>query len=134
MQEEEARKADEASKKEAARKEAEEEEARKAEEEEEAAGLPPGKIEQLAVLVQAGGAVLVVCVALGTVAAVGLGMIDNVPSDQRATVITAAFGVIGTVVGAYTGAKLGGRSETDRDHLDMATKVGDMRGRRRGRK
>jgi hypothetical protein len=82
-------------------------------------------------LVQAGGALLVVTIALFAVLLITLLLLTKVPEDQRATVITAAFTVIGTLVGAYTGAKIGasGLEDAQKSRDAEAKKVQDLAGK-----
>ena len=58
-------------------------------------------------VIRAGGLVLVVIFAMvvvGLLAALGMYQVE---AGERSTLITAAFGVIGTLVGAYTGVRVG---------------------------
>jgi hypothetical protein len=82
-------------------------------------------------LVQAGGALLVVIVALAAVLIITLAVLTKVAEDQRATVVTAAFTVIGTLVGAYTGVKVGssGLDEAQKSRDAEAKKVQALAGK-----
>jgi hypothetical protein len=76
--------------------------------EEQAAPAPAEVSEPIIVqVIRAGGLVLVVSFAITVVGVLtGLGMF-HVATGEESTLITAAFGVIGTLVGAYTGVRVG---------------------------
>jgi cytochrome c-type biogenesis protein CcmH/NrfG len=58
-------------------------------------------------IIRAGGLVLVVIIALLVVGLLaGFGMF-HVADGEESTLLTSAFGVIGTLVGAYTGVRVG---------------------------
>jgi hypothetical protein len=70
-------------------------------------------------VISAVGGVLVVTLGLAFVFIIALVSLGTVPDDQKATVVTAAFGVLGTVVGTYFGVRAGAagkeRAEAARD-------------------
>jgi hypothetical protein len=70
-------------------------------------------------VISAVGGVLVVCLGLVFVFIIALVSLGTVPDDQNATVVTAAFAVLGTVVGTYFGVRAGSagreRAEAARD-------------------
>ena len=70
-------------------------------------------------VISAVGGVLVVTLGLVFVFIIALVSLGTVPDDQKATVVTAAFGVLGTVVGTYFGVRAGSagkeRAEAARD-------------------
>jgi hypothetical protein len=70
---------------------------------------------QFAQLIDAAGAVLVVVLALLAVFGICLFLLGDVDSGDRGAVITSAFTVLGTIVGAYAGVKIGssGREEAE---------------------
>jgi hypothetical protein len=87
---------------------------------------------------QACGAIVVVGLGLLCTFVISLVSLTTVPGDQRAAVVTAAFTVLGTIVGAYFGVKVGSagkdQAEKARDaeaaraqelaaHLDPVTAV-----------
>ena len=89
-------------------------------------------------LVQASGAVLVVSIALAAIFVLTLVLTTKVGPKDKATLVTSAFTVIGTLVGAYTGAKLGsaGREEAtvardraEAERQDEATTVSALAAR-----
>ena len=67
----------------------------------------------------ASGAILVVGLGLAFVFVIALVSLGTVPDSQKAAVVTAAFTVLGTIVGAYFGVKVGSagkeRAESARD-------------------
>jgi len=70
-------------------------------------------------VVSASGAILVVGLGLAFVFVIALVSLGTVPASQKAAVVTAAFTVLGTIVGAYFGVKVGSagkeRAESQRD-------------------
>ena len=58
-------------------------------------------------LISAAGAVLVVALGLAFVLVMTLVALGTVPGSQKAAVVTSAFTVLGTIVGAYFGLKAG---------------------------
>jgi hypothetical protein len=80
---------------------------------------PPAQPGGIVGVISALGGVLVVCLGLVFVFIIALVSLGTVPDDQNATVVTAAFGVLGTVVGTYFGVRAGSagkeRAEAARD-------------------
>ena len=80
---------------------------------------PPAQPGGIVGVISAVGGVLVVALGLVFVFIIALVSLGTVPDDQKATVITAAFGVLGTVVGTYFGVRAGSagreRAEAARD-------------------
>jgi len=70
-------------------------------------------------LLAACGAILVVGLGLAFVFVIALVSLGTLPDEQKAAVVTAAFTVLGTIVGAYFGVKVGSagkeRAESARD-------------------
>ena len=70
-------------------------------------------------MLTASGAILVVGLGLAFVFVIALVSLGTVPDSQKAAVVTAAFTVLGTIVGAYFGVKVGSagkeRAESARD-------------------
>ena len=58
-------------------------------------------------VISAAGAVIVVGLGLAFVFVITLVALGTVPDDERSTVVTAAFTVLGTVVGTYFGVRAG---------------------------
>lgn len=73
----------------------------------------------LAGVISAAGAIIVVGLGLAFVFVITLVSLGTVPDDQKSTVVTAAFTVLGTVVGTYFGVRAGAagkeRAEDARD-------------------
>jgi hypothetical protein len=70
-------------------------------------------------LLAACGAILIVGLGLAFVFVIALVSLGTLPDEQKAAVVTAAFTVLGTIVGAYFGVKVGSagkeRAESARD-------------------
>jgi hypothetical protein len=70
-------------------------------------------------VIAASGAIVVVGLGLAFVFVIALASLGTVPDSQKAAVVTAAFTVLGTIVGAYFGVKVGSagkeRAESARD-------------------
>ncbi len=70
-------------------------------------------------VISAAGAIIVVGLGLAFVFVITLVSLGTVPDDQKSTVVTAAFTVLGTVVGTYFGVRAGAagkeRAEAARD-------------------
>ncbi len=58
-------------------------------------------------VISAAGAIIVVGLGLAFVFVITLVSLGTVPDDQKSTVVTAAFTVLGTVVGTYFGVRAG---------------------------
>jgi hypothetical protein len=85
----------------------------------------PPRLQAIALLINAAGAVLVVVLALLAVFWICFFLVGDVDSGDRGSVVTSAFTVIGTIVGAYTGVKIGssGREEAERARDVESAKV-----------
>ena len=74
----------------------------------------PGRLRRLADAARAGGAVLVILAGLAAVVAITVIAIYKVKNESNVVALTSsAIGVIGTIVGAYFGIKLGSASTQD---------------------
>jgi hypothetical protein len=73
----------------------------------------PGRIQATALLINTAGAVLVVVLALLAVFGICLFLVGDVDRGDRGSVVTSAFTVLGTIVGAYTGVKVGSSGRED---------------------
>jgi len=82
-------------------------------------------------VVSAAGAIIVVCLGLAFTFILGLVALGTVPDSQKAAVITAAFTVLGTIVGAYFGVKVGsaGRAEAEAARNAESVKVQELTAR-----
>jgi hypothetical protein len=82
-------------------------------------------------VIGATGAVLVVALGLVFVFIVTLVSLGTVPGSQKAAVVTAAFTVIGTIVGAYFGVKVGsaGKEQAEAARHAAALKVEELAAR-----
>lgn len=91
----------------------------------------PSMLEQIALLINAAGAVLVVTLAVVAVAVICLVVGADVDPSDRAAVVTSAFTVLGTIIGAYTGARIGskGREAVERARDVEAAKVEELAAR-----
>jgi hypothetical protein len=85
----------------------------------------PPRLQAIALLINAAGAVLVVVLALLAVFGICLFLLGDVDSGDRGSVVTSAFTVIGTIVGTYTGVKIGssGREEAEKARDVESAKV-----------
>ena len=72
-----------------------------------APGGPPTEEGGIAAVIAAAGAIIVVGLGLAFVFVITLVSLGTVPDDQKSTVVTAAFTVLGTVVGTYFGVRAG---------------------------
>jgi hypothetical protein len=70
-------------------------------------------IRELGEFLRASGGLVVVTVGLLALIAITGASMGTVPVEERATVATAAFTVLGTVVGAYFGVRVGARGKDD---------------------
>jgi heme/copper-type cytochrome/quinol oxidase subunit 2 len=88
---------------------------------------PEGIIE----IIGATGAVFVVVLGLACVFVVTLVSLGTLPGNQKAAVVTAAFTVIGTIVGAYFGVKVGaaGKEQAEAARHAAAVKVEELAAR-----
>ena len=82
-------------------------------------------------VIGAAGGVLVVGPGLVFVFVIALVALGTVPDSQKAAVVTAAFTVLGTIVGAYFGVKVGsaGRQEAEAARDAEAVKVQEFAAR-----
>jgi hypothetical protein len=68
-------------------------------------------------VIGATGAIIVVGLGLAFVFVIAVVSLGTVPDSQKAAVVTAAFTVLGTIVGAYFGVKVG---SANREQAEMA--------------
>ena len=89
-----------------------------------AAGLS-AVIREVGALLTASGGLVVVVVCVLAVMAITTASIGSVPDEQKATVVAGAFTVLGTIVGAYFGVRLGahGKSEAEAARVASEAKV-----------
>ena len=89
-----------------------------------AAGLS-AVIREVGALLTASGGLVVVVVCVLAVMTVTTASIGSVPDEQKATVAAAAFTVLGTIVGAYFGVRVGahGKSEAEAARVASEAKV-----------
>src|SRR5436190_13902466 len=82
-------------------------------------------------VVSAAGAIIVVGLGLAFVFVIALVSLGTVPDSQKAAVVTAAFTVLGTIVGAYFGVKVGsaGRERAESARDAEAVKVQELAAR-----
>jgi len=89
-----------------------------------AAGLS-AVIRELGALLTASGGLVVVVVCVLAVMAITTTAMGSVPDEQKATVAAAAFTVLGTIVGAYFGVRVGahGKAEAEEARVVSEAKV-----------
>jgi hypothetical protein len=89
-----------------------------------AAGLT-AVIREVGALLTASGGLVVVVVCVLAVMTITTASIGSVPDEQKATVAAAAFTVLGTIVGAYFGVRVGahGKSEAEAARVASEAKV-----------
>jgi hypothetical protein len=82
-------------------------------------------------VIGATGAVLVVALGLAFVFIVTIVSLGTVPGNQKAAVVTAAFTVFGTIVGAYFGVKVGaaGKEQAEAARHAATLKVEELAAR-----
>ena len=87
----------------------------------------PGFLEAIA----PSGAILVVALGLAFVFVITLVSLGTVPDEQKAAIVTAAFTVLGTIVGAYFGVRVGaaGKGAAEKARDDEAIKVQELTAR-----
>src|SRR3954469_24705239 len=89
-----------------------------------AAGLT-AVIREVGALLTVSGGLVVVIVCVLAVMAITTASIGSVPDEQKATVVAGAFTVLGTIVGAYFGVRVGahGKSEAEAARVASEAKV-----------
>ena len=82
-------------------------------------------------VIGATGAILIVGLGLAFVFVIALVSLGTLPDEQKAAVVTAAFTVLGTIVGAYFGVKVGsaGRERAESARDAEAVKVQELAAR-----
>jgi class 3 adenylate cyclase len=82
-------------------------------------------IREIAELIAASGGVIVVIIGVGALGTITAASLSSVPDAERATVATAAFSVLGTIIGAYFGLRVGqkGKEEADQARQVATAKV-----------
>ena len=77
------------------------------------------------------GAIIVVGLGLAFVFVITIVSLGTVPDDQKAAIVTAAFTVLGTIVGAYFGVRVGaaGKGAAEKARDDEAIKVQELTAR-----
>jgi hypothetical protein len=82
-------------------------------------------------IIGATGAIFVVILGMAFVFIVTLVALGTLPAGQKAAVVTAAFTVFGTIVGAYFGVKVGaaGREEAEAARHAAGVKVEELAAR-----
>lgn len=82
-------------------------------------------IREVCSLITAAGGVVVVIIGVGAVATIASASLGTVPDGEKATVAAAAFSVLGTIVGAYFGLRVGsqGKEEAEQGRRLATAKV-----------
>jgi hypothetical protein len=93
---------------------------------------PPARSEHnLLEAIAPSGAILVVGLGLAFVFVITLVSLGTVPDEQKAAIVTAAFTVLGTIVGAYFGVRVGaaGKGAAEKAREAEAIKVQELTAR-----
>jgi hypothetical protein len=79
-------------------------------------------------LLAASGAIIVVGLGMAFVFVITLVSLGTLPDDQKTAVVTTAFTVLGTIVGAYFGVKVGaaGKERAEKAREAEAVKVQEL--------
>jgi hypothetical protein len=72
-------------------------------------------IREIGELLNGSGGLVVVTAGVAAVLVITSAAMGTVPEQERATVATAAFTVLGTIVGAYFGVRVGSRGKDEAD-------------------
>jgi hypothetical protein len=86
-------------------------------------GQEVGRLARLAEAVSSFGAILVVLAGVGTVFVLTLVALGTLPEDQKSTVVTASFSVLGTIVGAYFGVRVGAAGKERAEAAQQAASI-----------
>ena len=70
-----------------------------------------GLVRELGEIIATSGGIIVVLVGVGAVVTITSASLGTVPEGERATIAAAAFSVLGTIVGAYFGIRVGARGK-----------------------
>lgn len=81
-------------------------------------------IREIGEVVQTSGGIVVVIIGVSAVLTIATAALGTVPDGQKATVATAAFGVLGTIVGAYFGVRVGAH---DKEQVDEERKTANAK-------
>jgi hypothetical protein len=87
-----------------------------------AAGLS-AVIREVGALLTASGGLVVVVVCVLAVSAITTAAMASVPDEQKATVAAAAFTVLGTIVGAYFGVRVGAHGKSEAEDARVASEA-----------
>jgi hypothetical protein len=87
-----------------------------------AAGLS-AVIREIGALLTASGGLVVVVVCVLAVMAITTTAMGSVPDEQKATVAAAAFTVLGTIVGAYFGVRVGAHGKAEAEDARVASEA-----------
>jgi hypothetical protein len=72
-------------------------------------------IRELGTFVGAAGGVVVVIIGVGALGTIATASLGTVPDGEKATVAAAAFSVLGTIIGAYFGVRVGSQGKREAD-------------------
>jgi hypothetical protein len=70
-----------------------------------------GLVREVGEIIATSGGIIVVLVGVGAVVTITSASLGTVPEGERATIAAAAFSVLGTIVGAYFGIRVGARGK-----------------------
>jgi hypothetical protein len=82
-----------------------------------------GGMARLAESANAVGAILVVLAGVGSVFVLSVVALGTVPDGQKSTVVAASFSVLGTIVGAYFGVRVGAAGKERAEAAQQATSI-----------
>jgi hypothetical protein len=80
-------------------------------------------IREVGALLAASGGLVVVVVGVLAVMAITTASVASVPGEQAATVAAGAFTVLGTIVGAYFGVRVGAHGKTEAEAARVASEA-----------
>jgi hypothetical protein len=80
-------------------------------------------IREIGALLTASGGLVVVVVCVLAVMAITTTSIGSVPDEQKATVAAGAFTVLGTIVGAYFGVRVGAHGKAEAEEARVASEA-----------
>ena len=80
-------------------------------------------IREIGAVLTASGGLVVVIVCVLAVMAITTTSIGSVPDEQKATVAAGAFTVLGTIVGAYFGVRVGAHGKAEAEEARVASEA-----------
>ena len=80
-------------------------------------------IRELGTLLSGSGGLAVVVIGVLAVISITGSSLESVPTEERATVATAAFTVLGTIVGAFFGVRVGAQGKKEAEAARVASEA-----------